>query len=306
MNSDSRAFHGLLAVDKPVGMTSREAVDRVKGWFPRKTRVGHTGTLDPLASGILVVCVGAAVRFAEFIQRMEKTYFAGIRLGVRSNTDDAEGKVIQVANPAVPDDSRVEECLRHFVGEIQQTPPAFSAAKVAGRRAYQLARHGQEVSLAPRRVQIKAITLLRFAFPRLDIEVRCGKGTYIRSLARDLGETLGCGAILEELRRTRVGVFDDGSAVKLSEPVDQARLHLLPVHMAVAGLPSIQVLDTDLQRLRQGQRVSVKATATNLSTAEQAFEVAIFDAEQSFVGVGVFDERAGELAPRKLMPIPVS
>src|SRR4051794_35563280 len=180
--------HGLLVLDKPVGITSRDAVDRALGWFPPKTRVGHTGTLDPLASGVLVLCVGRATRLTEYVQAMGKTYVADVMLGGRSATDDAEGPITLVAVHRIPDRAAVEEALSHFVGRIEQVPPAYSAAKVGGRRAYDLARRGADVALAPRTVRVDAIDVRAFDYPRLTLEVRCGKGTYVRSLARDLGE----------------------------------------------------------------------------------------------------------------------
>src|SRR5262249_34880588 len=175
-------YHGLLVLDKPGGVTSRDAVDRAQRWFPRGTRLGHTGTLDPLATGVLVLCVGSATRLTEYVHRMPKTYRAGVLLGARSDTDDADGTVTQVAVAAPPDLTAVRGRLDEFLGEIEQVPPAFSAAKVTGRRAYDLARRGDEVVLQPRKVQIYQIDVRGYAWPRLDLEVRCGKGTYIRSL----------------------------------------------------------------------------------------------------------------------------
>src|SRR5436305_9522235 len=168
------AYHGLLVLVKPGGLTSRDAVDRALRWFPRGTRVGHTGTLDPLATGVLVLCVGVATRLTEYVQRMEKVYHAGLLLGARSETDDADGviKSVHVAQP--PDPATVTGQLQGFIGEIEQVPPAFSAAKVIGRRAYDLARQGQEVALEPRRVRIDAIDLIAYAYPRLELEIRCG------------------------------------------------------------------------------------------------------------------------------------
>src|SRR5688572_19173855 len=199
------SFDGLLVLDKPAGLTSREGVDRALRWFPRGTRVGHTGTLDPLATGVLVLCVGVATRLTEYVQAMGKTYFTTVRLGARSDTDDADGTVTPVEGARPPGREELERCLGGFVGEIEQVPPAYSAAKVSGARAYDLARRGREVSLAARRVRVDGIDLLRYDYPEADLEVRCGKGTYVRSLARDLGERLGCGGLVQVLRRTRVG-----------------------------------------------------------------------------------------------------
>src|SRR5262249_18666004 len=148
------SFHGLLVLDKPGGMTSRDVVNRAQRWFPRGTRVGHAGTLDPLATGVLVLCVGIATRLAEYVQRMEETYRAGLRLGARSDTDDADGSVESVSVEHPPDEPTLVDCLQRFVGATFQVPPQFSAAKVTGRRAYDLARKGHEVSLQPRPVRI--------------------------------------------------------------------------------------------------------------------------------------------------------
>src|SRR5688572_24542649 len=169
-------FHGLLVLDKPGGMTSRDAVNQAQRWFPRGTKIGHTGTLDPLATGVLVLCVGAATRLAEYVQRMEKVYRAGVRLGARSDTDDADGTVTPAEVERPPDRAAVERVLTEFVGEIGQVPPAYSAAKVTGRRAYDLARRGEDVSLQARQVSVYQIDLLSYEYPRLELEVRCGKG----------------------------------------------------------------------------------------------------------------------------------
>ena len=223
-------------------------------WFPRGTRMGHTGTLDPLATGVLVLCLGAATRLTEYVQRMGKTYRAGVRLGARSDTDDADGVVTPV-DAAAPDAAAVAACLAGFVGEIEQTPPAYSAAKVAGRRAYDLARQGQDVDLRPRRVHVYGIDVLRYDYPQLELEVRCGKGTYIRSLARDLGDRLGCGALIQTLRRTRVGPFTADDAVPMDADAATARARLRPVEEAVAELPRVVLSDDKLRRLCQGQAI---------------------------------------------------
>src|SRR4051794_13974295 len=231
------SFDSLLVLDKPGGMTSRDAVDRALRWFPRGTRVGHTGTLDPLATGVLVLCVGSATRLTEYVQQMEKTYHTTVRLGARSDTDDADGTVTPVEEAVAPTREQLEACLQGFLGEIEQVPPAFSAAKVMGRRAYDLARRGEEVTLQPRKVQVYGIDVRRYEYPEVDLEVRCGKGTYIRSLARDLGQRLGCGGLVQVLRRTRVGPFDAADAVPLDADPETVRSRLLPTTTAVAELP---------------------------------------------------------------------
>lgn len=285
---------GFLILEKPLGMTSRAAVDRAARWFGRGTRLGHTGTLDPLATGVLVLAVGLGTRLTDHVQRMAKTYRAGIRLGARSDTDDGEGTITVDENAAPQERAAVEQALQKFVGTIAQVPPAYSAAKVAGRRAYVLARRGAEVELTPRQVRIDAIQLLRYEYPDLDVEVRCGKGTYIRSLARDLGERLGCGAYLQSLRRTRIGPFDESEAVSLDAERDAARNALLDLSWALADLPRVTVSASDAERLVQGQALA-------WTGAHPPGDVAAFDEQQRLVGVTRIDEE-GRLRPLKMFP----
>jgi tRNA pseudouridine55 synthase len=244
---------GLLVIDKPPGITSRDAVDCVQTWFPPGTRIGHTGTLDPLATGVLVLCIGSATRLVEYVQRMGKTYQATIALGVRSDTDDADGVVIPVDGALPLSRSDVLAALERFLGEIEQIPPSYSAANIAGKRAYALARKGRQVELAPRQVRIDAINLLAYQYPLLELEVHCGKGTYIRSLARDLGEVLGCGALVQTLRRTRVGPFTIESGMSLES--SKALSHLLPKEMALSELPRATFSADESNRLRHGQLI---------------------------------------------------
>jgi tRNA pseudouridine55 synthase len=289
----SSDLHGLLVLDKPIGLTSRDAVDRALRWFPRETRIGHTGTLDPLASGVLVLCIGHATRLTEYVQDMTKTYLADVMLGGRSATDDAEGPITPVQVTRPPDRADLAEALTAFVGVIEQTPPAFSAAKVAGRRAYDLARRGTAVELAPRSIRIDAIDVLVFDYPHLQVEVHCGKGTYIRSLARDLGERLACGGYLIALRRTRVGPFTPAEAVPLDADAATARARLLPPAAAVAGLPRMTASTDQIARLRHGQPIVT-------TVAEVHAEVSVFDDSDNLVAITVADGRS--LRPAKVFP----
>ncbi|MCI0465023.1 MAG: tRNA pseudouridine(55) synthase TruB [Gemmataceae bacterium] len=295
------SHHGLLVLDKPGGMTSREAVDRTLRWFPRGTRIGHTGTLDPLATGVLVLCIGTATRFTEYVQRMAKTYRAGILLGARSDTDDSDGTITPVSVEAPPDPEAVRAALAGFVGSIEQVPPAYSAAKLTGQRAYDLARRGEEVELQPRTVHIYRIDLLDYAWPRLQLEVHCGKGTYIRSLARDLGERLGCGGLIESLRRTRVGPFTAAEAVSLNAEPGQALARLLPVSAAAADLPRLTLSAEQATRLRQGQTVRVPSS-TLRAVGSGGDEGAVFGPGGAFVGVARVDAGRGTLAPARILP----
>jgi tRNA pseudouridine55 synthase len=312
MSSDP---HGLLVLDKPVGLTSRDAVDRALRWFPRKTRVGHTGTLDPLASGVLVLCVGHATRLTEYVQDMGKTYLADLTFGARSATDDAEGPITPVVVRRPPDRDAVDTALRAFNGPIEQVPPAFSAAKVTGRRAYDLARRGAVVELAPRTVRIDGIDVVAFEYPGLRLEVRCGKGTYVRSLARDLGERLGCGAHLAGLRRTRVGPFTPDDAVPLDATADAARARLLPPAAAVAELPRLTLSDEGVTRLRHGQSVEVpsdmscatggspvSAVDARASRPWHPEDVAVFDANGGLVAIATTADDGRTLRPAKVFP----
>jgi tRNA pseudouridine55 synthase len=280
-------------------MTSRDVVDRAQAWFPPQTKIGHTGTLDPLATGVLVLCLGEATRLAEYVQRMDKLYEAGMLLGKSSDTDDAEGTIQQHDGPR-PEQDRVRCALNDFVGEIEQTPPNYSAAKVRGRRAYDLARRGKFVSLAARRVQIYGIELLKFDFPRLQIRVHCGKGTYIRSLARDLGNRLGCGALVETLQRTRIGPFDITRCIPLESDGALARSSLQPLSAAVVELPRLTVTPGELTRLRHGQAIPFPGEADSSSTRSEGREVAVFDQEAKLCVLAMVRE-GSVLVPMKVL-----
>jgi tRNA pseudouridine55 synthase len=292
----SAAFHGLLVVDKPLGCTSREVVNRALRWFPRGTSIGHAGTLDPLATGVLVLCIGRATRLMEYVQRMPKAYETCVRLGARSATDDAEGPVTEVSIDRPPELAEVDAALRTFVGEIDQVPPAFSAAHVAGRRAYSLARQGETVALSARPVVIHRISADKYEYPSLDLTVECGKGTYIRSLARDLGEKLGCGGMVETLRRTRIGSFIAAEAIPIDANLSTARQRLLSPAAALSELMRVDLQADEARRLRAGQMVPVKGVAFN----GQATEVAVFT-EEELVGVAVL-HYGGHLKASKIFP----
>ncbi|MCS7045583.1 MAG: tRNA pseudouridine(55) synthase TruB [Gemmataceae bacterium] len=282
---------GFLVLDKPPGLSSRAAVDAVARWFPHGTRLGHTGTLDPLATGVLVVAVGAATRLCGRVQEMVKTYRAAIRLGARSTTDDAEGALTPAAPATIPERGDVERVLGTLVGDVVQTPPAFSAVKVGGRRAYLLARRGEEVKLAPRTVRIAGLDLLSYEYPDLEVEVVCGKGTYLRSLARDLGEHLGCGGYLTALRRRRVGPFTETIALSLDTAPAAGQAALLDLAWSVADLPRVTVPKPEARRFARGQFLPVSARLS-------AGPVGVFDDDGTFVGVGAVDNTW--LRPRRV------
>jgi tRNA pseudouridine55 synthase len=276
-------MNGLLVLDKPGGMTSRDAVNRVQKWFPRKTKIGHTGTLDPLATGVLVVCVGAATRLAGYVQAMGKSYASRFRLGATSTTDDADGEVTETSAPPVPTRAQVDAALARFVGSIEQLPPVVSALKIDGRRAHDLARQGKDVQLVARPVRIDAIRVTGFEWPWLDVEVDCGKGTYIRSIARDLGAALGCGGLVQTLRRTRIGCYLVEDAVTLDLDPQAVCDHLVPLASALAALPVARISTDALIRFRQGQAV---ASLGGVAVTEGS-EVVVTAGFEEVVGVAI-------------------
>ncbi len=281
-------MHGLLVIDKPGGMTSRGVVNRVQQWFPRKTKIGHTGTLDPLATGVLVVCIGAATRLADYVQEMSKSYTSRFRLGVTSTTDDADGEVTAISIETPPTRQKIELTLESFVGMVDQVPPAFSALKVLGQRAHSLARQGNEVQLAPRPVRIDAIRLTGYDWPFLDVDVDCGKGTYIRSIARDLGAKLGCGGIVQTLRRTRIGPFIAEQGIGLDAKSEQVKL--LPLTTAITGLPQVRIDAETERRFRNGQSIR-----NSLKDALATKEIVVVNEGGELVGIGT--RRGAEIHP---------
>ena len=215
-------------------MSSARAVSVVKRMLPRGTKIGHAGTLDPFATGVLLLLVGKATRLCERLMDQPKQYEATVKLGATTATDDPESEERPAADARQVDRSNVEELLPRFVGQILQKPPAFSALKVQGRRAYDVARRGAEVALDPRPVQVYGIELLRYEWPLLQLRIDCGRGTYVRALARDIGEALGVGGYLVQLERTRVGHFALSNSVTLEEltPASLAR-HLTELPQAL-------------------------------------------------------------------------
>jgi tRNA pseudouridine55 synthase len=213
--SDLAPINGVIVIDKPAGVTSARVVDRVKRLLPRGTKVGHAGTLDPFATGVLVLLIGNATKLCESMMDQPKAYEAKVKLGATTETDDPESPEQVTANVRPPDRAAINAALEHFRGTVMQRPPAYSAIKVAGRRAYDLARGGEQVALEARPVNVYRIEVLTYAFPVLELAVECGRGTYVRSIARDLGERLGTGAYLTKLRRTRVGTYTTDDALPL-------------------------------------------------------------------------------------------
>lgn len=272
---DQRPLDGILNLDKPLGWTSHQAVAALRRWSGQRS-IGHAGTLDPLATGVLLLCLGQATRVSAYLVASSKAYRATLRLGVSTTTHDAEGQIVARHEVDVSRE-RFEAVLGAFLGRIDQVPPAYSALKRGGKPLYQYARQGVEVQVTPRTVEIDSLDTVAWTPPDVVLDVACGPGTYVRALARDLGEALGCGASLVALRRVRSGEFDVDSAVRLSD-LEQAyagdgadararvrallRAHLHPLDRAFAHLPAL-TLDADAaRRLVLGQDVQAEAAET--------------------------------------------
>jgi tRNA pseudouridine55 synthase len=270
---------GLLNLDKPAGVTSRDVVNQVQR-LVRPVKVGHAGTLDPLATGVLVLGLGPATRLVEYVQRMPKTYLATFEFGKQSDTEDVEGNVVALADPPIPKAADVRMVLPRFLGKILQQPPAYSALKVDGQRAYSLARKGTAVELTPREIEVHALELLEYTYPTLRLRIACGSGTYVRSLGRDLARLLGTEAMLSALRREAIGPFLVGEAIDPTtlsrESIQQG---LLSPAIAVASLPQVVISADDSRHFEQGRHVPNR-------WAIVAEEVAVIDASSKLVAIG--------------------
>ena len=253
------SIFGLLNLNKPSGMTSRDAINRVQRLLPRRTKIGHAGTLDPLARGVLVASLGPATRLIDHVQRMPKSYTGTFLLGRHSPTEDTDGEVQELVDPVKPTREELVAAAARFVGRIEQQPPAFSALKVAGRRAYDLARAGKKVELASRPVDIYRLEVIAYDYPELTLDVQCGSGTYIRSLGRDLARSLGTEAVMSALVRTAIGDFAIDHAVDPTT-LDESSLasHLLPPLTAVAALPRITLTDDEVTEIRHGRTIAYR------------------------------------------------
>jgi len=208
---------GFIFIKKPAGITSHDVVDKLRE-ITKIKKIGHSGTLDPFAEGLLILGIGREfTKKLSIFQKKDKEYVATLRLGAESDTFDREGKIVERKVEKIPERKEIEEVLKSFLGEIEQIPPAFSAKKIKGKKLYQLARRGIKVQLKPQKVKIYEISILEYNFPYLKIKVKCSSGTYIRSLANDIGKKLGCGAYVEKLVRTKIGNFSLEEAVELSK-----------------------------------------------------------------------------------------
>ena len=297
-----RPVNGILVLDKPQGLSSNEALQRVKRLFNAR-KAGHTGSLDPLATGVLPLCFGEATKLSQFLLDSDKRYRVEIQFGVRTDTGDAEGQVIAKTETVEIDRNQLEDALSKFVGTIEQIPPMYSAIKQQGVPLYKLAREGKEVERASREVTVYSLDLRDFNGLQLELDVHCSKGTYIRTLADDLGELLGCGAHVKELRRLQAGSFDEASSVSLerleevrqaSEKDDYSTIdeYLQPMDRAVADLPEVELPEVTAGWIKQGQPVLVRHLP-------EAGLVRLYQ-DDMFIGIGsILDD--GRVAPRRMI-----
>jgi tRNA pseudouridine55 synthase len=287
-------LNGVLPVDKPEGPTSHDVVAATRRALGLR-RIGHTGTLDPFASGLLLLCLGPATRLAEYLTALPKEYAATMRLGVATDTDDSNGEPVRT-DERWHELSRdeIEAAVQSQVGTILQRPPAYSAKKVGGERMYAAARRGEAIEREPVAVTVDSIRITRFEPPEVDLEVACGSGTYIRAIARDVGEALRVGAHLTRLRRTRVGRFGVGDALPVEALADPARVEatLLQPAEALAHLPSVTLEDADVADVLHGRAVRPQADAPD------AEPIALLSSRRELVAVGA--RSAGEIRPRKV------
>ncbi|GMQ96638.1 MAG: tRNA pseudouridine(55) synthase TruB [Gammaproteobacteria bacterium] len=295
-----RAIHGILLLDKPIGITSNAALQKVKYLF-RAKKAGHTGSLDPMASGLLPICLGEATKITGFLLDADKHYHFTCRLGITTTTGDAEGEVVEISEPEHLNDDALGQIIDRFKGVQQQIPPMFSALKHKGKRLYELARAGQVVERAPRQIEIHTIDVVQYDGNELELDVRCSKGTYIRTLAEDIGKAIGCGAHVNSLRRMGVYPFDDPAMVTLEQlraeldsgGTDALDALLLPPQAALEHFTQLKLTDDAAYYLRQGQAVLVPRAPTSGWVTLQTHE-------GRFIGVGqILDD--GKVAPRRLL-----
>lgn len=288
MNAD---LDGILLIDKPVGQTSHQAVELVRRILGTR-RAGHTGTLDPDATGLLVVCIGKALRLVEFMEPLSKEYITTVRLGRETDTLDASGKTLSEA--PVPAFTREEllRVLEPFRGEISQRPPAISAIRVGGKRSYALARHGIDVPLPERRIRIHALDLLDWTTPKMTLKISCSKGTYIRSLARDLGKALGCGGCVDELRRTAVGNFTVDQAIRIGhDRREELQARLMDLESGLDHLPIVDVDGAAAMEFGQGKAVALSSSV--IGTVR-------IHCQTAFLGIGEATAE-GSVRPKKVL-----
>jgi len=290
-----REISGVLLLDKPLGLTSNAALQKVKSLF-HSGKAGHTGTLDPLATGLLPVCLGEATKFSQALLDAGKSYQAVVKLGETTSTGDSEGEIL-LTRIVDASRSQVEKALKRLLGNIEQIPPMYSALKHRGKPLYAYARQGKHVERVPRKVHIETLQLDDMSRHDLKLTIRCSKGTYIRVLAQDLGEMLGCGAHLKALRRTQVGPFDLHEARTLRQletmNLQQRDANLLPIDSLLVALPKILLDDGNCGNFLQGNTITLTASPS-------CGTVRIYNMKQRLIGIGEITQQ-GKIKPKRLI-----
>ncbi len=294
-----RNINGIVVLDKPEGLSSNAALQKVKRIY-QASKAGHTGSLDPLATGVLPLCLGEATKVSQFLLDSDKRYWARVKLGMRTDSGDSEGEIIESCDEFEISRNDIEEALARFRGEIEQLPPMHSAIKVNGTPLYKLARKGEVVERKPRTVTVFDIALLDVSDDEIELEISCSKGTYIRTIADDLGQVLGCGAHIVALRRLQAGVFSEDDCVSLefleqqaeTQGLEQIDKHLVPMDRAVRELPEVVLPEITASQIKNGQAVLVR------HLPEEGL-VRLYEEEQ-FIGIGTIDDD-GKVAPRRLI-----
>ncbi len=296
--SELTPLSGLLNVDKPAGWTSHDVVGMVRRLAGLR-QVGHAGTLDPMATGVLVLCLGRATRLLEYLSGQPKIYLAEVTLGTATDTYDAEGEITARQPVPVLTQEQLDAALDAFRGEIMQRPPAYSALKRHGVALYKRARAGEQVEVEPRPVTVYQLALLRFDGQTVQLRIQCGAGTYVRSIAHDLGQALGCGGHLSALRRTAVGSFSLENARTLEQLAEPGALSaaLLPADAAVAHLARVEMAEPEAVRLLHGQAIPGAA-------AQPAGPARAYGPDERFLGIVAFDSQRRVWRPQKMLAEP--
>lgn len=290
-----RQVDGVLLLDKPGGMTSNAALQKVR-WLFNAAKAGHTGTLDPMATGLLPLCFGEATKFAGELLDADKSYRASLRLGVITDTADAEGRVLE-RRPVAVAEEQLRAAMATFVGEIDQVPPMYSALKRDGKPLYEYARAGIELARAPRRITVHRLQLLSFSDDEVIIDVDCSKGTYVRTLAADIGTVIGCGAHLSALRRTRIAGLNLSGSIQLAQleasTIEDRYALLFPVDTLLADLAKANLNEGETERMLHGQGL-------HWAGAPPGQRFRLFGADGAFLGLGEVSPD-GRLNPRRLV-----
>lgn len=294
---------GILNVYKEKGFTSHDVVAKLRGIL-RQKKIGHTGTLDPDAVGVLPICIGKGTKLCDMLTDRDKTYQVIMRLGITTDTEDMTGTVLETkeVNVAIEE---VEQAIMQFIGEIDQIPPMYSALKVNGKKLYELAREGKVIERKPRTITIHAIEINSISLPFVTMSVSCSKGTYIRSLCRDIGETLGCGACMEQLTRTKVGNFTMEHSLTLTEieqlvKIGELKQHLVGIQQVFQNYPKVHTKAQNDKSIYNGNPIGFDNLLEQNLSYDTTTSFCVYDSKDTFIGIFGYKEEKGKLYPEKM------